>query len=314
MRKFKIAFQTLMLSIALLQLGCEEEELGSFDQNGIFISPNFGETEDFNILFMDFPSEKEISIALYKEAKEDVDVEIAYNNELTATFNENNGTDYVPFPTENLTFSGTTAKIKKNEKSSDTLKLSVSTSGLNQEQIYLLPIEITKVSTDKIELNKAMNVKYFVLKSGLPPNIARGKETSQSSTIAGGVSSRAVDGNTSGQWGDGSVTHTGGGGEEWLQIDLGNISPFIQEIKLFNRQDCCGERLADFYVFVSDEPFDSDSVADTLMQDNVFSFLHEGVAGYETAIPVSRTGRFIRVQMTGTNNLSLAEVQVFGIE
>lgn len=67
-------------------------------------------------------------------------------------------------------------------------------------------------------------------------------------------------------------------------------------------------------MFVSDEPFESDSVADILMQDNVLSFFHEGVAGYETAIPVSRTDRYIRVQLTGTTNLSLAEVQVFGIE
>ncbi|WP_086478226.1 MULTISPECIES: BT_3987 domain-containing protein [Arenibacter] len=314
MKKYTIVLQTLMLLMAFLHLGCEEEELASFNQNGIFISPNFGETEDFNILFMDFPSEKEISIALYKEAKEDIDVEIAYSKELIDTFNENNGTDYAPFPAENLTFSGTTAKIKKNEKSSDTLKISISTPGLDQDQIYLLPVEIKKVSSDKIELNKAMNVKYFVLKSGLPPNIALGKLTTQSSTIAGGVSSRAVDGNTSGQWGDGSVTHTGGSGEEWLQVDLGNISPFIQEIKLFNRQDCCGDRLVDFYVFVSDDPFESDSVADILLQDDVYSFFHEGVAGYETAIPVSRTGRYIRVQLTGTTNLSLAEVQVFGIE
>lgn len=123
-----------------------------------------------------------------------------------------------------------------------------------------------------------------------------------------------MDGNTSGQWGNGSVTHTDSSGEEWLQVDLGAISPFIQEIKLYNRQDCCGERLTDFYVFVSDEPFSSETVADVLEQDNVFSYYHEGVAEYETVVPVNRTGRYVRVQLTGDTNLALAEIQVFGIQ
>src|SRR5207249_606997 len=41
-----------------------------------------------------------------------------------------------------------------------------------------------------------------------PVNIALGKSAMESSTDWGGVASRAVDGNTSGSFGDNSVTHT----------------------------------------------------------------------------------------------------------
>jgi hypothetical protein len=43
-------------------------------------------------------------------------------------------------------------------------------------------------------------------------NIALGKATSQSTTDFGGVSSRAVDGNSRGYFSEDSVTHTGGHG------------------------------------------------------------------------------------------------------
>lgn len=313
MKRYPIITSTLMFVTFLLCTGCDKDLEPHFDQKGIFITPNSGITEDFSILFLDYPSEKDFGVALYKEAETDITVEIGQNNELVSEFNKNNGTEYSTIPAENVSFSSTETTIKMGSKSSDTLQVSLKTTGLNQEKLYLLPVEIKNVSSDEIVLDKAMNVKYFVAKGGAPPNIALNKSTSQSSTI-GGISSRAVDGNTSGQWGNGSVTQTGNSGEEWFEVDLGAVSPFIQEIKLYNRQDCCGERLTDFYVFVSDVPFVSEQINDVLAQENVFSYYHEGAAGYETVIPVNRTGRYVRVQLTGDTNLSLAEVQVFGIE
>lgn len=314
MKRHKLITYTSIFLTILFCIGCEEEEQFNFDQNGIVITPASGITEDFNILFLDYPSEKDFGLALYNEAKTNITVEIGQNNLLVSKFNQNNGTAYSTIPEENVSFSSTEVPIEIGSKSSDTLKLSVKTTGLDQEKLYLLPVEIKNVSSDEIVLDEVMNVKYFVAKAGVPPNIALNKATSQSSVVGGGISSKAVDGNTSGQWGNGSVTHTGKSGEEWLQVDLGAISPFIQEIKLYNRQDCCGERLIDFYVFVSDEPFASEKVADVLEQDNVFSYYHEGVAEYETVVPVNRMGRYIRVQLTGETNLALAEIQVFGIQ
>ncbi len=47
-----------------------------------------------------------------------------------------------------------------------------------------------------------------------------GKPTTQSSTSHGGVSSRAVDGNTNGNYGAGSCTHTESQGNAWWTVDL----------------------------------------------------------------------------------------------
>lgn len=41
--------------------------------------------------------------------------------------------------------------------------------------------------------------------------------------VSGGVSSRAVDGNTNMQWSGGSITHTVGRGGDWWRVDLGAV-------------------------------------------------------------------------------------------
>ncbi|MCA1642233.1 MAG: discoidin domain-containing protein [Acidobacteria bacterium] len=141
-------------------------------------------------------------------------------------------------------------------------------------------------------------------------NVALGRAAAQSSTLSGGSPSRAVDGNNAGDWSLGSVTLTGADAQAWWQLDIGSIQS-LQSIKIWNRTDCCGERLSDFYVLVSDEPFASTSLASTLSQTGVFAYHFTGTAGSVASIPVYRTGRYVRVQLVGTNNLSLAEVAVF---
>lgn len=140
-------------------------------------------------------------------------------------------------------------------------------------------------------------------------NVALGKPTSQSSTLTGGTSARAVDGNTSGDWSTGSVTLTGTDPEAWWEVDLGSTQA-IQMINIWNRTDCCGDRLGDFYVLVSPQPFTSMNLAATLAQPGVRRYRFIGALGAATAIPVYAQGRYVRVQLSGTNNLSLAEVEV----
>ncbi len=145
--------------------------------------------------------------------------------------------------------------------------------------------------------------------------IAQGKPVAQKSLYQGnqGQPERAVDGNTDGSWGNNSVTHTAEPETEaWWQADLG-ASRQLGEIALWNRTDCCSDRLSDYYVFVSEQPFAHDSVAETLAQPGVQAFHQEAAAGRPTRLPVDVTGRYVRVQLTsGSNPLSLAEVQVFG--
>src|SRR3954452_15332870 len=55
----------------------------------------------------------------------------------------------------------------------------------------------------------------------LVPNYALGKPATQSSTGWGGAASRAVDGNTDGNFFDNSVTHTLLEANAWWEVDLG---------------------------------------------------------------------------------------------
>jgi putative heme-binding domain-containing protein len=84
-------------------------------------------------------------------------------------------------------------------------------------------------------------------------NVARGGKATQSSTAYGGAASRAIDGNTSGRWGDNGQTHTEENSTNpWWQVDLGAEYP-IDSIAIYNRTDGgLGKRLNNFTLRVLD--------------------------------------------------------------
>ncbi|MDB4968531.1 MAG: Endo,4-beta-xylanase [Myxococcales bacterium] len=63
-----------------------------------------------------------------------------------------------------------------------------------------------------------------------------------------------MDGNTSGAFGSGSVSHTESARPSWWQGDLGR-PVLVDNVEVRNRTDCCSEPLSDFYLFVSNDPF-----------------------------------------------------------
>ena len=142
-------------------------------------------------------------------------------------------------------------------------------------------------------------------------NLAQGKPTVQSSNYSGTSPARAVDGNTSGNWGNNSTTHTNHDRNAWWEVDIQRVS-FIRAIETWNRTDCCSERLSNYYVFVSEAPFVSRDLAATRAQAGVLEFHVPGRSGNPTTINVNARGRYVRVQLGGTNYLSLAEVRVLG--
>jgi hypothetical protein len=148
-----------------------------------------------------------------------------------------------------------------------------------------------------------------------PTNLALGKAATQSSTIPGSVSAgagSAVDGNLDGNFFDGSVTATNADTNAWWQVDLGATAT-VNSVVVFNRTDCCSTRLGDYWVFVSNTPFlATDTPATLLGRAGTFASHQTTVPSPSTTIPVAMQGRYVRVQLTGTNYLSLAEVQVFG--
>ena len=150
-----------------------------------------------------------------------------------------------------------------------------------------------------------------VSQGGHSKNLALKKTVRQSSTGYGGNAEKAVDGNREGNYNANSVSHTSNSPNEWWEVDLGGQKN-IREIRIWNRTDCCPERLSNFYVMVSPVPFASGSLSSSLNDYNVWKHNFKGAAGRETIIPVSAKGRYVRIQLAGQNWLSLAEVEVFG--
>jgi hypothetical protein len=60
-------------------------------------------------------------------------------------------------------------------------------------------------------------------------------------------------------------------------------------VAVWNRTDCCAERLSDYYVLVSDHPLTNDSLAATLAEPGVTAFHEQGIAGRPTSFPMSHS-------------------------
>ena len=140
-----------------------------------------------------------------------------------------------------------------------------------------------------------------------------------STTVATGLTGR------SGGWmdsfglqcpaaGQGIISHTKNDVNAWWELDLGSVAE-IDSVVIWNRTDCCTERLSNFYLLVSDQPFNSKGLDNTLAQAGVFSEFVSGAASETTELVVGRTGRYVRVQLNSAGEpvpLHLAEVQVHG--
>ena len=146
-------------------------------------------------------------------------------------------------------------------------------------------------------------------------NIATSGTASSSSEGSGGIPSRINDGNTNGVYSGLSVAHTGGGSSnEWIDLDL-QSQQSIEKLIIWNRTDnCCSRRLSNAYVLFSSTPFPNNTnLAQALANAE---FTHQlgdanGIASFD--ISVNMTGRYIRVQKSGTNSggntLQVAEIQ-----
>jgi hypothetical protein len=242
-----------------------------------------------------------------------VDVTIAVDNSKVDTYNSEQKTKYAVMPEGSYSLEATSLKIRKDSIASNKTNLIVKSEMLTPDVSYLLPVTVESVSTNSITLNSAIGTKYYIIRSPTPVigNLSDGKVSSMSK---GNNPQRGNDGNTNGNWTAGSVCETGAGNEEFWQVDLGAVSPRIDEVKIWNRTDCCDDRTAKFYVFVSNVPFTGVTVASTLAQPGVYKYYHDGKAGAPTIVLPNVSGRYIRLQNTTTASLTLAELTAIGIK
>ena len=107
------------------------------------------------------------------------------------------------------------------------------------------------------------------------------------------------------------MTHTANRFQPWWEVDLGSIE-LIDEIIIWNRTDCCTTRLSNFRVLVSEQPFGDRSLAELEADSSILSLSIDALDGPTETLSIGRVGRYVRVQLAGTNYLSLAEVEVMG--
>ncbi|XP_033104464.1 antigen WC1.1-like [Anneissia japonica] len=135
--------------------------------------------------------------------------------------------------------------------------------------------------------------------------IAFGGVASQSSVGWGGVAGRAIDNRRTMNYGQNSCTHTQNEPNSWWMVDLQETFD-INLVRMYNREDCCRDRLVGAVVRVSlqEESQSGDQCGEPV-----------------SALDISRDSRISRecslngryVSVTVSNYLTLCEVEVFGL-
>ncbi|KAJ1480258.1 hypothetical protein T484DRAFT_1901378 [Baffinella frigidus] len=142
--------------------------------------------------------------------------------------------------------------------------------------------------------------------------------TRQSSTSFGGVAARANDGDTSGEFPSGkSCTHTWdddgmsglGTADPWWEVDLQHVRE-VAGVKLYNRADCCGDRLTNVTIRVGDRGA-PDHGENAVCARGVDVSLGDSFLAICAGGPFR--GRYVTVQRPGPNKiLTICEAEVVG--
>jgi hypothetical protein len=136
-------------------------------------------------------------------------------------------------------------------------------------------------------------------------NLALGQYAYQSSTYYGGDASRAVDGNTDGNFWDASVSLTNYDAYAWWAVWLGGVHE-VHSVDIYNRTDWGTEVLSHFNVYAW-----NDAGSYWYVIADYSSYDTSGKGLIHVPVPATST-QYIMIQKTDTNYLQLAEVQVIG--
>lgn len=134
-------------------------------------------------------------------------------------------------------------------------------------------------------------------------NVALDGTATQSSTYPGGDASKAIDGNTNGAWAGGSVSITQNDTDAFWEVDLGSTF-LIENIWVWNRTDCCADRLGVFGWDLLDSSRNIVVSGNGLGSDPTYF--------YDLTVG-SFSGQYLRFEniVGGQEYLQLAEVQIF---
>lgn len=155
--------------------------------------------------------------------------------------------------------------------------------------------------------NFSNEAKYVV--NNIVYNVALKKNATQSSNYSTAYANKLVDGNADGKWASGSVSCTGLDTNPWWQVDLGD-KYYIPVVKIWNRAEA-PSRLSNFWVFASEKPFSTNDLNTLKADSSIWKVKQTSYPNLMMALQVNAVGRYIRVQIEGTQYLQMAEVEVF---
>jgi len=146
-------------------------------------------------------------------------------------------------------------------------------------------------------------------------NIAPGRPVYQSSLYNHhSVPNAAVDGNTNGVWRALSCACTKREANPWFAVDLGKAR-VVYRVEIFNRKDCCPERLTDINLGVTNQ--DPRKVAPIVNGNYQVCARYYGQtgAGEKRVMECGLRGRYVIIQLeTPGQYLTMCEVKVYGEE
>ncbi|XP_033112682.1 WSC domain-containing protein ARB_07867-like [Anneissia japonica] len=134
--------------------------------------------------------------------------------------------------------------------------------------------------------------------------VTKGLKVAQSSFGWGGIPVRAIDGNIAANYNQQSCTHTLRQPDNWWRVDLGK-SYKVNKVKIYNRADCCKDRLNGATVRVGDNA--KGMLTNAVCGDPIKD------AGFSSVIDreCELNGQYVSVSLKN-EYLTLCEVEVWG--
>ncbi|KAI0208018.1 hypothetical protein LSAT2_007353 [Lamellibrachia satsuma] len=147
-------------------------------------------------------------------------------------------------------------------------------------------------------------------------NIARGRPTNQTGVLCDGSAEKGNDGNINGHFNDGrSCTHTGDSNYPWWAVDL-QSERLVTSVHIYNRVDCCSERLHDIRVGLKDT-WPTTNGSSAVAMDTICGTRDGPHPEARVVIECNgnAVGRYLVIEIHAVGGvLTLCEVEVFAVQ
>lgn len=165
---------------------------------------------------------------------------------------------------------------------------------------------------DGFDYNAELSVDFTVKDQS--PNLALNKPATASAEAFGTTASKAVDGVQNGGYPNIIHTNEADGQPSWFEVDLEEVVT-VRQVNVWNRGDCCAERLTNYHILISETPFTSNVLSEIQAQNGVTDVHVQSTAAFPSRHKdINVSGRYVRLQLdstSGERSINMAELEVF---